>query len=108
MLCFDFPPPHTFTLGITLSKFYSQRAKLRKTLSPITTPLHFPTLSEYLRGACLPFVTLTGDIVADSGINVLQQKIVLTGKQRDTKFIQPAPPFYQQMPNIVHEASFLS
>ena len=43
-------------------------------------PLHCSTLPEYLRGACLPFVTLTGDIVADSGVNVLLQQTVLAGK----------------------------
>lgn len=36
-------------------------------------PMHYSTLTEFLRGACLPFVTLTGDIVAGSGINVLLQ-----------------------------------
>lgn len=49
---------------------------------PPLPPMHYSTLTEYLRGASLPFVTLTGDIVADSGINVLLQQIVLTGKQR--------------------------
>lgn len=42
--------------------------------------LHYSTLPEYLRGACLPFVTLTGDIVADSGVNVLLLQIVLNRK----------------------------
>lgn len=50
--------------------------------------LHSSTLLEYLRAACLPFVTLTGGIAADSNINVLllllllRRQIVLTEKQR--------------------------
>lgn len=70
-------------------------------------PLHYSTLAEYLRGTCLPFVTLTGDIVADSGINVLLQQIVLTGEKRFWIYL-PITSFFVSGCQILFFFSFFS
>lgn len=72
----------TFTLTISFSKLYTKSFyQIDKKRSPTTKPVLLYLL-EYLRGTCVPFVFLPGDVVAYSGIVMLPWKMVLTGKQR--------------------------
>lgn len=60
----------SLSLSAPFSKFCTMSAGTHQHPSP---PLHsHPTLPEYWRGARLPFVTLTGGIEDDGGINVLE------------------------------------